>query len=771
MSVQLMPPSEHNSQRPTSKVNADAAPSEPKSRLFAVLIGVDKYRDSTRNLSGAVKDAQRMKAFLLKQQPPVSEDRIVFLKNGNATARAIIRCLQNLCGKAEDAPARDVHVQDGMGVEMRDKTMPSYGDPILIYYAGHGSTLPKPHGWTSENPRIQCLSPHDAGIGRTNSVINVIPDRTFGVLLERLANAKGNNITVILDCCHSGSGTRSDPVPNGVPRGMEFKDSNGKELTIAMKDVERPYQQGHLTDSQRGAVHLSQFANAGLMSHVVLAACGPHESAYEDPVKHEGHFTSDFLRVLQEPGTSKITYSELVQRLRLTHQTPRCEGRAKEKRMLFDVGLKERGHDCYTVETRTQFATRTQSDIRNLYNSSPYIIGAGEIHGIGKGDIFAIYRDDGAFTSGGDPLGELVVKAVTPGFSLVSHTVADPTLAITDAARAIAVLLRAVERPGNFRVSVDISKTHYPELRKRVDDALKQAIAASVDSPAADNADPSGSSAPAATVAPLSAAVVAITPYPGVKDAVLFAYQDENIHKKVGIKQLNGPVLAKASDSVPLVSAIRCAARFFRYLGPFSSPIRLRDQVDVRICELKGSRSRNKAGKLTILTQPRTGTFFDAKRCDLFKPTPSRLRDVPPTQTIYGVDVLNKSDIDMYAWLFYFDCSTLEIINYYSPPLAPGGGASPLPGNMQEALPLNYGDAGGDPLAFEVPKGQMFDGGFLRIFLSTRHIDLSNVAQDATVEPGAVKGVVKIRQGLSPEDDLWDAITIPVKLETRAAMK
>lgn len=83
---------------------------------------------------------------------------------------------------------------------------------------------------------------------------------------------------------------------------------------------------------------------------------------------------------------------------------------------------------------------------------------------------------------------------------------------------------------------------------------------------------------------------------------------------------------------------------------------------------------------------------------------------------------------------------------------------------MQTPLPLNYGDAGGIPLAFEVPDRQTFDAGFLRIFLSTRHIDLSKVAQDALVRPGYAMGAVIVKD-LWPVADLWDAITIPVKLQ------
>ena len=69
------------------------------------------------------------------------------------------------------------------------------GDPILIFYAGYGSTAPTPKGWESGGPTIQLLLPHDYLCENEKAQkIHGIPDRTLGVLLERLASAKGDNI-------------------------------------------------------------------------------------------------------------------------------------------------------------------------------------------------------------------------------------------------------------------------------------------------------------------------------------------------------------------------------------------------------------------------------------------------------------------------------------------------------------------------------------------------------------------------------------------------
>lgn len=91
---------------------------------------------------------------------------------------------------------------------------------------------------------------------------------------------------------------------------MEFKGKDDTKLTISST-----YQKEIWESFERGLVGLPLFANTGLRSHVVLAACNSDESAYEDRFTREGRFTSAFLRVLEVSGTDTMTYSELVRRL------------------------------------------------------------------------------------------------------------------------------------------------------------------------------------------------------------------------------------------------------------------------------------------------------------------------------------------------------------------------------------------------------------------------------------------------------------------------
>lgn len=140
---------------------------------FALIIGIDDYSNCLK-LRGAVADAKAMKDFL-EEVLRVPEEHIHTLFDAEATREAIIKAFRDL----------------------RDDKRIRNGDPILIYYAGHGGELPAPRAWDISG-KIQCLLPYD--YKHTNSDHNEptniypIPDRTIGSLIEDIAKKKGNNI-------------------------------------------------------------------------------------------------------------------------------------------------------------------------------------------------------------------------------------------------------------------------------------------------------------------------------------------------------------------------------------------------------------------------------------------------------------------------------------------------------------------------------------------------------------------------------------------------
>jgi hypothetical protein len=140
-------------------------------------IGINKYQSThITELLGAVADADDVRDFLLKELG-VPSSQIRNLRGSEATRTAIISEIEAL--------------------SLNNKI--NKGDPILIYYAGHGSSAdtPKSKRWEGGGTgKIQLLIPYDSSSLKDSDAdpIHGIPDRTLGVLLSRLADKKGDNI-------------------------------------------------------------------------------------------------------------------------------------------------------------------------------------------------------------------------------------------------------------------------------------------------------------------------------------------------------------------------------------------------------------------------------------------------------------------------------------------------------------------------------------------------------------------------------------------------
>ena len=153
---------------------------------YAVLIGIDNYL-AVPKLSGCVSDIETIEELLgARIQGPLVVRKLVARREeeGGAgaddelpTRDAIIAVLSALSGDAVNA-----------------------GDRVLFYYSGHGTQLYDP---AAEDTR-QALVPQDfqAGAG-------LLYDIELRTLLDRIY-ARTGDLTVVLDCCHSGGITRDD---------------------------------------------------------------------------------------------------------------------------------------------------------------------------------------------------------------------------------------------------------------------------------------------------------------------------------------------------------------------------------------------------------------------------------------------------------------------------------------------------------------------------------------------------------------------------------
>ncbi|KAH7337507.1 caspase domain-containing protein [Rhizoctonia solani] len=289
-----------------------------QSTLYALIIGINTYPNIT-HLKGATNDADEMSNFLTSDLQ-VPSDHIINLRNESASRVNIIKGFRDL----------------------RDDPRIKRGDPILIYYAGHGGSYkPSRHLKQTYGPsKIQVIFPHDYKVQPPEATepINCIPDKTVAALLHDISAEKGDNLTVIFDCCHSASATRTSFEDNArqsrsADVSMDIPDTIDKDI---LSSRPTPSPSSDPNDVRR----IESPFSANQISHIHFAACGDEEKAWEE--KDRGAFTVALLKNIQAHGVDKITYHNLMISLpNLPRQSPHCYG-IHTSRVLFNSRVPSR---------------------------------------------------------------------------------------------------------------------------------------------------------------------------------------------------------------------------------------------------------------------------------------------------------------------------------------------------------------------------------------------------------------------------------------------
>jgi len=111
-------------------------------------------------------DAEMIKAY---KHRGVLPERVVFLKNKQATKANIVKRLKDHCAAAGE------------------------GDTLVFYYAGHGTRR------YIKDERASSIVPYDSKAGKVDS--DVAMTQVFDIIEK---NFKGTRVIITADCCHSG---------------------------------------------------------------------------------------------------------------------------------------------------------------------------------------------------------------------------------------------------------------------------------------------------------------------------------------------------------------------------------------------------------------------------------------------------------------------------------------------------------------------------------------------------------------------------------------
>ncbi|QDV37459.1 caspase family protein [Tautonia plasticadhaerens] len=300
-------------------------------RLRALIVGSGFYfpnqlpdGSSFRSLLGAAADAERVAAFV-RDRLVVPADRLVVL---SATATGV----PDQAAPPEPSERWPTY-ENLVGAFTALTAAVELGDPVLIYYSGHGGRARTAYPELKEADGIdESLVPCNIG----DPAARYLRDVELACLLARLVE-RGADLTVILDSCHSGGATRS-MAPGVMVRGLARIDE-GPRPTASLVGTRE--QLGatwrRLATPGRRAIGVE---TGGWLpdaaAPILLAACREVEEAKETAFDGYGHggvltfWLLDTLRRL-DPG---LTYGRLRDRLvakvhtQFENQTPVLVGEA-----------------------------------------------------------------------------------------------------------------------------------------------------------------------------------------------------------------------------------------------------------------------------------------------------------------------------------------------------------------------------------------------------------------------------------------------------------
>jgi len=273
----------------------------------ALLVGINDYPGTQNDLQGCVNDTTNVYDVLVKHFGFAPPD-IVLLSNSRARKATILEGLKSLLAGAKD------------------------GDTLVFHYSGHGSQVRDTDGDELEDGKDEVLCPYDFDWSG-----GFIRDDDLASLIGGLR--KGAHLEVVLDSCHSGTGTREIILDRRSlsARNLSFPDP--RELwksasCIRPRFLTPPPDVELRADEIFGpALPLRRICRADPMNHVLWAACRSNQFSADADIdgKASGAFTYFFCRHLRAVQ-GKVTRDQLLKLVRasLKHegfsQVPQLEG-------------------------------------------------------------------------------------------------------------------------------------------------------------------------------------------------------------------------------------------------------------------------------------------------------------------------------------------------------------------------------------------------------------------------------------------------------------
>jgi hypothetical protein len=349
---------------------------------FALLIGVNS--DSERPLKGCVRDVRAITKYVIES---VAKVHIQLFTADSSTTES-----ENT-GPSERL-ATYSNVKFGLQTILSVAKAGSY---VYIHYSGHGV-------------RTEASSKHS---NKTTGdlALNVLEDSSqnvtrpfLGLELARILKDmvdKGLVVTLVLDCCFSGSVLRGSSA-----RYREYDSATYSAAFSSLQEAGKEFQD--INASNEGNYRDASMLPNWLVDpegYTVITACGPHEFAFELKLQvgtsdqRHGALSYFLLRAMKKLGGFGGKHAHIYPYLCSMFR----QSWPKQNPMWYG------NKDLYFFGNATPSAELTGAPLAAIWCGDRLQLQGGQAHGICEGDSFAVYT-----MSHGRPLVTGIVKKVRP---------------------------------------------------------------------------------------------------------------------------------------------------------------------------------------------------------------------------------------------------------------------------------------------------------------------------------------------------------------------
>ena len=367
---------------------------------YAVLVGVGKYQlEGVSQLQGPANDVRMMRDAL--EQRGVPADNIAVLSDGVEgaglpTRAAIMSALEELISKLDAST-------EG-------------GDSVTLYFSGHGTRQPDQNG-DEQDGLDELFLPIDiekwGGGSETEARIpNAIIDDEIGDVVSAM-RAKNATVWVIMDSCHSGSGTRFAQTgvrARQVPATVFGIPASRLSVTVEESDdLETGSDQGGGEEPGR---FIAFFAAQSFQQAVEVAM--ETETGDGAEPRYYGLFTAHLVQRLK--SDPHLTYRQLFEAVKFDIEKFQAERSGSQ------WPAWEASHEAMDTTPLTAGAAGDRTWRLTAKNT----IDAGLLHGLRKGSVLAVYDDPAAGED--DALGFIQIRnsyALTAKYKAVTHPCED----------------------------------------------------------------------------------------------------------------------------------------------------------------------------------------------------------------------------------------------------------------------------------------------------------------------------------------------------------